>query len=190
MSLESELEKRSENQCELCKSTTNLQAFFIENPKNSYSIDCYVFLCSDCNEAIQNNSHESKIWSSLNDSIWSEVPAVKVLSWRLLNRMKEEQWANDLLEMMYLSEDESLWAKSYNFTKTADKTIHLDSNGVVLQGGDSVVLIKDLNVKGGGFTAKRGTPVRNIRLVQDNPNQIEGKINGQTIVILTQFVKK
>ncbi|WP_372653863.1 PhnA domain-containing protein, partial [Draconibacterium sp.] len=51
-------------------------------------------------------------------------------------------------------------------------------------------MIKDLNVKGGGFTAKRGTAVRNISLVHDNPEHIEGKVNGQHIVILTQYVKK
>ena len=45
-------------------------------------------------------------------------------------------------------------------------------------------------MKGAGFTAKRGTSVRNIRLVKDNTEQIEGKINGQGIVILTQYVKK
>jgi protein PhnA len=59
-----------------------------------------------------------------------------------------------------------------------------------LENGDSVVLIKELDVKGATFSAKRGTAVRNIRLVADNPEQIEGKINGQSIVILTKFVKK
>lgn len=56
--------------------------------------------------------------------------------------------------------------------------------------GDNVVLIKDLPVKGAGFTAKRGTPVRGISLVLDNPDHIEGRVEGQRIVILTQFVKK
>jgi protein PhnA len=67
---------------------------------------------------------------------------------------------------------------------------HIDSNGSILENGDTVTLIKDLEVKGANFTAKRGTSVRNIRLVHDNPEQIEGKINGQGIVILTQYVKK
>jgi protein PhnA len=59
-----------------------------------------------------------------------------------------------------------------------------------LESGDTIVLIKDLDVKGANFTAKRGTAVRNIKLVKDNVEQIEGKINGQGIVILTQYVKK
>ncbi|MDP5086798.1 MAG: alkylphosphonate utilization protein, partial [Yoonia sp.] len=52
------------------------------------------------------------------------------------------------------------------------------------------VLIKDLPVKGAGFTAKRGTAVRGIALVPDNPAHIEGRVEGQRIVILTEFVKR
>jgi protein PhnA len=72
----------------------------------------------------------------------------------------------------------------------APEIVHRDSNGVVLAQGDTVVLIKDLPVKGGGFTAKRGTSVRSISLVADNAEHIEGRVEGQRIVILTQFVKK
>ena len=86
------------------------------------------------------------------------------------------------------SEDVLAWAKEG--IESEEKLIHLDSNGVQLQHGDSVVLIKDLKVKGGGFTAKRGTAVRNITLVHDNAEHIEGKVEGQKIVILTQYVKK
>ena len=50
-------------------------------------------------------------------------------------------------------------------------------------------IIKDLEVKGAGFTAKRGTAVRNISLGSEE-GQIEGRVNGVKIVILTQFVKK
>ena len=67
---------------------------------------------------------------------------------------------------------------------------HKDANGAILNQGDNVVLIKDLPVKGAGFTAKRGTAVRGISLVADNPAHIEGRVEGQRIVILTQFVKK
>jgi protein PhnA len=55
--------------------------------------------------------------------------------------------------------------------------------------GDSVVLIKDLKVKGSSMVAKQGTAVRNIRLDHDNAEFIEGKVDGQTIII-TQYVKK
>jgi protein PhnA len=52
------------------------------------------------------------------------------------------------------------------------------------------VLTQGLNVKGANFMAPKGTVVRKIRLVPDNTDQIEGKVNEQTIVILTKFVRK
>jgi protein PhnA len=51
-------------------------------------------------------------------------------------------------------------------------------------------LIKDLNVKGANFTAKLGTAVKGISQVANNSEHIEGKVNGQQIVILTKFYKK
>jgi len=59
-----------------------------------------------------------------------------------------------------------------------------------LAAGDTVTLIKDLDVKGTSFVAKRGTSVRNISLVKNNEQQIEGRVNGTQIVILTKFVKR
>ncbi|MBW8327576.1 MAG: alkylphosphonate utilization protein [Prolixibacteraceae bacterium] len=93
--------------------------------------------------------------------------------------------------MLYLDEETLAWAQATGEGISPDDVVrHIDSNGVVLQSGDTVVLIKDLDVKGGGFTAKRGTAVRGISLVADNPDQIEGKVNGQQLVLLTKFVKK
>jgi protein PhnA len=113
------------------------------------------------------------------------------MAWRLLNRLSaEEGWAQDFLDMLFL-EDETLGCAQAGQTAESDDEIkHRDSNGAVLEAGDTVTLIKDLNVKGANFTAKRGTAVRGISLVADNPEQIEGRVNGQQIVILTQFVKK
>ena len=88
--------------------------------------------------------------------------------------------------MMYMEDDVRSWAEAGVSEETAPT---LDSNGAVLQAGDTVTLIKDLQVKGAGFTAKRGTAVRNISLT-DNPQQIEGRVNGTRIVLLTQFLKK
>lgn len=123
--------------------------------------------------------------------MWNENAAVQVIAWRMLHRLKKEGWPVDLLEMMYLDEDNLTWAKATgDDVNEEDKIIHRDCNGVILSGGDSVVVIKDLNVKGSSMVAKRGTAVRNISLVYDNAEQIEGKVDGQQIVILTQYVKK
>jgi protein PhnA len=123
--------------------------------------------------------------------MWSEVPAVKVIAWRMLNRLRDEGWPQDLLDMLYLDEETLAWAAATGEGQPdEDAVIHRDSNGVVLKHGDTVVLIKDLDVKGAAFAAKRGTAVRNIGLVHDNAEQIEGRVNGQQIVILTKYVKK
>ena len=89
--------------------------------------------------------------------------------------------------MMYMDDETRAWAEMAIGDDTREPT--LDSNGTPLQQGDNVVLIKDLDVKGGGFTAKRGTAVRGISL-SDNPLHIEGRVNGQRIVIIAAYVKK
>ena len=96
-----------------------------------------------------------------------------------------------MLDMMYLDDETLAWAKSgIEAEPDEDAVIHKDSNGAVLSAGDTVTLIKDLDVKGTSFTGKRGTAVRNISLVQSNSEHIEGRVNGTQIVILTKFVKR
>jgi len=189
MSVEKELLARSGSVCELCGNTEGLSSQEV-SPSDG-SVDQSILACDTCKTQIANpEQRDSNHWRCLNDSMWSAVPAVQVMSWRMLTSLSGEGWPADLLEMMYLDDETLAWAKSGIEAYSDDAIKHIDSNGVVLQSGDSVVLIKDLNVKGGGFTAKRGTAVRNIGLVHDDPEHIQGKVNGQTIYILTKFVKK
>ncbi|BAV06107.1 phosphonoacetate hydrolase [Filimonas lacunae] len=123
--------------------------------------------------------------------MWSEVPGIKVVAWRLLSRLQKESWAADNLDMIYMEDDMLAWAKATGDHDNDDAVaLHKDSNGTVLQTGDTVVLIKSLDVKGTTLNAKLGTVVKNIRLVEENTEQIEGKIEGQVIVILTKYVRK
>ncbi|WP_062058523.1 PhnA domain-containing protein [Aquimarina longa] len=191
MSLERELNKRSGSVCELSGETDNLKVY--EVPKSpGTGLDSHILISQTCLEQIENPEKiDPNHWRCLNDSMWSEIPAVQVMAWRMLNRLKSEGWPQDLLDMLYLDEDTIAWANATGEGDDPEDIIkHLDANGAILQAGDSVVLIKDLDVKGANFTAKRGTPVRNISLVHDNPEHIEGRVSGQHIVILTKFVKK
>ena len=189
MSVLEDLQTRSNSKCELCGTDKNLDIYEVASNNNN---DNHVLLCETCKEQIENpDKIDPNHWRCLNDSMWSDIPAVQVLAWRMLNRLKEEGWPQDLLDMLYLEDTALEWAKEATEDESKGNTIvHKDSNGATLQAGDTVVLIKDLNVKGAGFTAKRGTAVRGISLVHDNPEHIEGKVNGQQIVILTKFVKK
>ncbi|MGB0836967.1 MAG: PhnA domain-containing protein [Flavobacteriaceae bacterium] len=191
MSMIQMLKERSNDQCELCQSSEEVSLYRIP-PSLTESVDTCLMLCSTCRDQIEEKQDmDSNHWRCLNDSMWSEHSAVQVMSWRMLQRIKSLGWPQDLLDMMYLEpEVEKFAAATGEADDPSEKIIHKDSNGVLLANGDNVVLIKDLNVKGGGFTAKRGTAVRRISLVHDNADQIEGKVDGQHIVILNKFVKK
>ena len=192
MSFEKELATRSGECCELCNASTELRSFEVAPSPNNGRIDDFIYICETCETQLNDASKvDANHWRCLNDSMWSEVPAVQVVAWRMLNRLTAEGWPQDLLDMLYLTDETLEWAKATGEGDDKDEEeFHKDCNGVRLEAGDNVVLIKDLSVKGGGFTAKRGTPVRSIRLDYDNVNHIEGKVNDQMIVILTQYVKK
>lgn len=183
MSLEKELEKRSGGICELCGSSEGLSALEVAPSDGSASQAIYV--CGTCSSQIQNpETMDENHFNCLNDSMWSETPAVAVVSYRLLSALGRQ----DLVEMMYMEEDIKAWADAGLPDENA--LVYKDSNGVILQAGDTVVVTKDLDVKGTTFVAKRGTAVRNIALVHGNADLIEGRVNGVKIQILTKFLKK
>jgi protein PhnA len=191
MKLEEQLKQRSGNQCELCKSTDALKIYEVAPQPYGDASDS-IFICDTCRVQIDKKAElDAKHWSLLSDTMWSEIPGIQVVSWRMLNRLKQESWASDNLDMMYLDDERLVWAKaSGDHENDATVELHKDSNGNQLQHGDTVVLTKSLDVKGSTLNAKMGTVVRNIRLVEDNTEQIEGRIEGQLIVILTKYVRK
>ena len=171
--------------CELCSSPRKNSAFEL-------GVDAKVWVCEKCLEAInQNDFSDIHHWRSLQDAIWSERTPVKVLSYRILCSLQSEPWAQDLLDQLYLEDADLIWAKEGVVKESASGPTKpcTDSNGTLLLEDDSVTLIKDLDVKGAGFTAKRGTLVKNIKLTE-NSEHIEGRINGIQIVLVAKFMKK
>jgi len=191
MSLLQELESRSGNQCELCASKDNLSIYEVP-PVSVGGVDGSLLACTTCIEQIEDaEKTEANHWRCLNDSMWSEFRAVKIVAWRMLSRLRKEGWPQDLLDMLYLEDDDLRFAKeSGDHLDESEKIIHRDANGAILQAGDSVVLIKDLKVKGSSMVAKQGTAVRRISLDHENAKYIEGKVGPTQIVIITDYVKK
>ena len=188
MTIENHLKQRSSSCCELCSSSKSLSVYEVP-PTDQPSTENCVLLCANCKTQIeQPETMDVNHWRCLNDSMWNPQAAVQVVAWRVLDQLRGEGWPQDLLDMLYLEEEVQQWAEALAIPST-NNIPTLDSNGTVLQAGDQVTLIKDLVVKGANFTAKRGTSVKNIALT-DNPEQIEGKVNGMRIVLLTQFLKK
>ena len=183
MSIQKELEKRSGGVCELCGSDEELS--ILEVAPSDGSADKSILICSTCKQQIENpDSMDEAHWNCLNDSMWSETSAVKVMAFRLLNKLGRQ----DLLDIMYLEDDEKKWAESG--MSSSDEVIVKDANGVILKAGDSVVIMKDLEVKGAGFTAKRGTSVKNISIPSDVEGHIEGRVNGTKIYLKAEFLKR
>ena len=191
MNLEKDLQDRSQHSCELCKATEALTMYTLQ-PSTKINLTDSIYACQTCVSQIEDSSLiNPNHWRCLNDSMWSEFLPVQIMSWRMLNRVLSAGWSQDLLDMLYLDEESLECAKALgDGVEEATKLIHKDVNGVVLEAGDSVVLIKDLKVKGTSMVAKQGTAVRRISLDHENETYIEGKIDGKHIVLITQYVKK
>ena len=194
MSIEREVRKRADQTCELCghAEPENLGVYEVpKTPEYIEALDTSILVCTTCSSGFEAEQQDENHWRCLNDSMWSTVAPVQVMAWRMLHRLKSFGWPQDLLDMMYMEPQQLDWAAAQGDAEDkADALIHRDANGVVLQTGDSVVLIKDLKVKGSSMVAKQGTAVRRISLDHENDTFIEGKVDGVQIVLITEYVKK
>lgn len=191
MSLEKQLQTRSGNKCELCTAEGNLSVYEVP-PTSNANADNSILVCKTCLDQIEKTEQiNPEHWKVLTETMWNEFAPVQVVAWRMLSRLRNEGWAADSLDILYLADETLEWAKKTG-DHEQDGTVefHQDSNGARLLEGDTVVLIKTLDVKGSTISAKLGTVVKNIRLVHNNTEQIEGKVEGQTIVILTKYLRK
>jgi protein PhnA len=162
--------------CDLCGNEEGLSAYKVV-PK-----EVEIRICERCAKNIENPEEDTKHWNCLHDSMWSEEAPIQVVVYRLLSQLAMQ----DQLDMMYLEEETKAWVKE----GLVSIDIVRDSNGNILVEGDAVSIIKDLPVKGAGFTAKQGTTVKNIRMVMDDATHIQGRVNGTMIFLKTDFLKK
>lgn len=183
---EKRVKERSNFKCEISGSEEDLVTYLVAPKTEELPENCILISKKLKNQLDNPETIDVTDWHGLSDSMWNINLPVQIVSWRMHARLKNM----DMLEMMYLDEEALAWAKATGEGDDDEKIIHKDSNGNILLDGDSVVLIKDLDVKGANFTAKRGAAVHNIKLVWDNAEQIEGRVENQSIVILTQYVKK
>ena len=191
MKLEEILSRRSGGKCELCLAEAELKVYEVL-PQSTTNEDNCIMICSKCLAQIEKREDlDGGHLACLTTSMWSEVPGIQVVTWRMLNRLRNESWAMESIDLMYMDDERLAWAKATgDHENDSAVDLHKDANGAVLNAGDTVILTKSLDVKGTSLNAKLGTVVKNIRLVENNTEQIEGKIEGQVIVILTKYVRK
>ncbi len=109
-----DLVRRSRSKCELCKkSGAKLEVHELPPLEEKPDLAGCIFICEECQKQILTPkkiipSH----WRCLNNSLWSEVPAVQVMAVRILRRLAqaEHHWAEELLEHAYLEPDLEKWA--------------------------------------------------------------------------------
>ncbi len=164
--------------CDLCGNEEDLSVHRVV-PR-----DENITICAICANSLEDPVANEKHWNCLHDSMWSTEPAVQVMAFRILSKLG----AQDQLDMLYLEDDVRTWAEED--LKKDESVPTRDSNGNILLEGDSVSIIKDLPVKGAGFTAKQGTTVKNIRMAPGDPTHIQGRVNGTMIFLKTAFLKK
>ena len=103
MKLQDLLIKRSGHKCELCSSTEPLKLYEVQPQQNNNEDDC-IMICNKCIAQIEKKEElNTKHWSCLTESMWSEIFGIQVISWRMLNRFRHESWAADNLDVMYLA---------------------------------------------------------------------------------------
>lgn len=109
-----DLVRRSRSKCELCdRGGIKLDVYELPPFEEEPYVDGCIFICDGCRKQIE---HPRKMipnhWRCLNNTIWSEVPAVQVMSARLLHRLAatKKHWAEELLEHAYLEPDIEEWA--------------------------------------------------------------------------------
>ena len=110
-----DLTRRSSSKCELCSASgVSLNIFEVPPVQDIPDIEKCVFICNTCNEFILNPKLDPRgHWKCLNTPIWSEVPAIQVLSYKLLKQIEaKEKWVSELLEEVYLDPEIEEWAKS------------------------------------------------------------------------------
>lgn len=105
-----ELTRRSGSSCELCRASgVSLSVFEVPPLKDEPAPSDCVFLCGECRGQLENpKKFKSSHWRCLTERVWSEIHAVKILSVMILRKVSlSENWASDIIEDVYLSDEES-----------------------------------------------------------------------------------
>lgn len=111
MTLEQELIERSGSVCELCGSSNELSVHKVA--PSSGTANEALMVCGICKEQIKTPSKiDVNHWHCLNDTIWSNIAPVQVMSYRILKNIPDVPWCEELLDMIYLEDEVKVWANA------------------------------------------------------------------------------
>lgn len=110
-----DLARRAKSKCEITgKSGVSLWPYEVPPVGAEPDIDRTLLISEECHEMLDHPDRlAGREWQILAEAVWSEMPAVQVVSWRMLNELaKREDWAREVLEEVFLDPEVEAWAKS------------------------------------------------------------------------------
>ncbi len=111
-----DLARRAKSKCELTgASGVPLRPYEVPPVSEDPDIVRTLLISEACHEALEKPGKlMGREWQCLAEIVWSEMPAVQVVAWRMLNCLaKREDWAREVIEEVFLDEEVEAWAKSH-----------------------------------------------------------------------------
>lgn len=110
-----DLARRAKSKCELTGAAgVKLRPYEVPPVSGDPDLDRTLLVSEACHEVLDNPQRlAGRQWNCLAEVVWSEMPAVQVVAWRMLNRLAQrEDWAREVIEEVFMDPEVEAWAKS------------------------------------------------------------------------------
>jgi protein PhnA len=110
-----DLARRAKSKCEITGAAgVPLWPYEVPPVPEDPDIDRTLLISPECREMLEHPDRlAGRHWQCLAEAVWSELPAVQVVAWRMLNELaKREDWAREVLDEVYLDADVEEWAQN------------------------------------------------------------------------------
>ncbi len=110
-----DLARRAKSKCELTGAAgVSLRPYEVPPVGDEPDLERTLLVSEACHEVLERPQRlAGREWQCLAEVVWSEMPAVQVVAWRMLNELaKREDWAREVIEEVFLDEEVETWAKS------------------------------------------------------------------------------
>jgi len=110
-----DLARRAKSKCELTgTSGVPLRSYEVPPVGEDPILERTLLISEACHEVLEHpNRLKGREWQCLAEVVWSEMPAVQVVAWRMLHHLaKSEDWAREVMQELFLDEEVEEWAKS------------------------------------------------------------------------------
>jgi protein PhnA len=110
-----DLARRAKSKCEITGAAgVPLRPYEVPPVGEDPELDRTLLISNECHEMLENPRRlAGRTWQGLAEAVWSEMPAVQVVAWRMLSELaKREDWAREVVEEVFLDPEVEAWARS------------------------------------------------------------------------------